>query len=676
MKTGIPLSQPLNVPLTLRSNFEPSGDQPSAIAGLVHSLQEGERFQTLLGVTGSGKTFTMAHLAATLSRPMLVIAPNKTLAAQLYNEFKEFFPENNVSYFVSYYDYYQPEAYVPSTDTYIEKDSAINDEIDKMRHSATRSILESRDTIVVASVSCIYGLGAPEDYFNMMIFLERGDHVVRDELMLQLVHMQYKRGDVEFTRGTFRVRGETIDIFPADQDAKAIRVLFFGDEIEELSEIDSITGKTLRKLERFAVYPVSHFITDRERLKRAVLLIEAELNDWLPRLRNDGKVQEAERLERRTLYDIEMLKEVGFCSGVENYSRHLAGRDEGQPPTTLLDYFPEDVIVVLDESHVTLPQLRGMYRGDRARKQNLVDFGFRLPSALDNRPLMIEEFWERTGQMVFVSATPGDYELEVSGEHVVEQINRPTGLVDPIVTVKPALNQVDDLVSEIQATIAKGERVLVTTLTKKMSEDLSNYLREIGIQCRYLHSDIKTIERVEILRGLRRGDFDVLIGINLLREGLDLVEVSLVAILDADKEGFLRSTRSLIQTMGRAARNINGRVIFYADVMTQSMHQAISESERRRAIQLEYNELHGIIPRSASRKIDDTLSNEKVDAVSASLVIGDQVLTVPADPKDLAKLVERLRRDMFDAASRREFERAAELRDAINRLQTEDMLNG
>jgi excinuclease ABC subunit B len=663
-------------PLKLQSPFQPSGDQPSAIAGLTASLQAGARHQTLLGVTGSGKTFTMASIAAQLNRPMLVIAPNKTLAAQLYNEFKEFFPENNVSYFVSYYDYYQPEAYVPSTDTYIEKDSAINDEIDKMRHSATRSILESRDTIVIASVSCIYGLGAPEDYFNMMVFLERGDIVVRDELLLQLVHMQYKRSDVEFSRGNFRVRGETVDIFPADQDSKAIRVLFFGDEIEELSEIDSITGKTLRKLERFAVYPVSHFITNKDRLAKAIQLIDAELKDWLPRMRNDGKVAEAERLERRTRYDMEMLREVGFCSGVENYSRHLAGRDEGQPPTTLIDYFPEDVIVVLDESHVTLPQIRGMYRGDRARKQNLVDFGFRLPSALDNRPLMVEEFWERTGQLVFVSATPGEYELEVSGANVVEQINRPTGLVDPGITIKPALNQVDDLVSEIQATIANNERVLVTTLTKRMSEDLSNYLREIGIQCRYLHSDIKTIERVEILRGLRRGDFDVLIGINLLREGLDLVEVSLVAILDADKEGFLRSTRSLIQTMGRAARNINGRVILYADTVTQSMAQAISESERRRGIQLEYNELHGITPRTASRKIDEALSNEKADESNASIVVGDQVLTVPSDPKEMSRLVERLRKDMFDAASRREFERAAELRDAINRLQTQEVLQG
>ncbi|MCB0331661.1 MAG: excinuclease ABC subunit UvrB, partial [Bdellovibrionales bacterium] len=548
------------------------------------------RFQTLLGVTGSGKTFTMANVIEKLGRPTLVIAPNKTLAAQLYSEFREFFPKNRVRYFVSYYDYYQPEAYVPATDTYIEKDASINDEIDKLRHSATRAILETTDVIVVASVSCIYGLGAPEDYFRMMLFLEPGQELSREDAIRQLVLMQYRRSDVEFSRGTFRARGDTLDIFPADEDSSAYRATFFGDEVEELHLLDPITGHTLQPLNRVAVYPVSHFVTERERIVKAAKLIREELKMWLPRLRNQGKLLEAERLEQRTLYDLELLQEAGFCSGIENYSRHIAGREAGEPPTTLLDYFPPDFLLVIDESHVTLPQLGGMYNGDQARKQSLVDYGFRLPSALDNRPLNIEEFWERVGQTIFVSATPAGRELDLSEGVVVEQVNRPTGLLDPALIIRPAKNQVDDLLQEIQETIKKDERVLVTTLTKKMAEDLAEFLRESGVRCRYLHSDIKTIERVEILRGLRKGEFDVLIGINLLREGLDLVEVSLVAVFDADKEGFLRSGPSLIQTVGRAARNINGRAILYGDVVTKSMQEAINETERRRKIQAAFNE--------------------------------------------------------------------------------------
>lgn len=661
--------EPVRGEFALQSPYTPRGDQPDAITELVKGLNEKRRFQTLLGVTGSGKTFTMANVIQQVQRPVLVIAPNKTLAAQLYSEFKEFFPENRVSYFVSYYDYYQPEAYIPSTDTYIEKDAAINDEIDKMRHSATRAILESRDTIVVASVSCIYGLGAPDDYFKMMIFLERGGEIDRDELLRQLVLLQYSRSDVEFMRGSFRVRGEVIDIFPADQDERALRLVLFGDEIEEISEIDSITGQTVKQLERCAIYPVSHFVTDRSNLQRAMITIRKELYEWLPALRKEGKEFEAERLEQRTLYDLEMIKEVGFCSGIENYSRHIAGREEGDPPTTLLDYFPEDFLVIIDESHVTIPQLGGMYRGDRARKTSLVNYGFRLPSALDNRPLRDDEFWNLVGQVVFVSATPGQFEIAKSEGAVVEQINRPTGLLDPEVEIRPALNQVDDLLEEIKLTVELGDRVLVTTLTKKMAEDLSSYLQEIGIRSRYLHSDIKTIERVEILRGLRKGDFDVLIGINLLREGLDLVEVSLVAILDADKEGFLRSTRSLIQTMGRAARNIRGRVILYADRITGSMREAMDEADRRRLIQREFNEKHGIIPQTASRPLENLPGNEAISVKEQPIVIDGEVLAIPVDPKDQKKLIESLRAKMFDAAGRKEFERAAGLRDALLKLQ-------
>jgi excinuclease ABC subunit B len=621
------------------------------------------RFQTLLGVTGSGKTFTIANVIAKQNRPTLVIAPNKTLAAQLYNEFLEFFPKNRVRYFVSYYDYYQPEAYIPSTDTYIEKDSAINEEIDKMRHAATKALLESRDTIIVASVSCIYGLGAPEDYFKMMLFLEKGDRIPREDVIRKLVHMQYKRTDIEFVRGSFRVRGETIDIFPSDQDSAAIRLLFFGDEVEEIREIDALTGTTIKALQSCAVYPVSHFVTSRDSIDRAIVSIKAELAERLKQMLHEGKPLEGQRLEQRTLYDLELLDEIGFCRGIENYSRHIAGRNAGEPPTTLLDYFPKDFLLVVDESHVTIPQLGGMYRGDRARKQTLVDFGFRLPSALDNRPLNLDEFWDRTGQTIFVSATPADLELEKSEGVIVEQVNRPTGLLDPPVTIKPATHQIDDLLVEIRRCVDAGERILAITLTKKMAEDLSAYLREIGVKARYLHSDITTIERVEILRGLRRGDFDVLIGINLLREGLDLVEVSLVAILDADKEGFLRSTRSLIQIMGRAARNVNGRVILYADQMTKSMEAAIAETERRRTIQAAFNAEHGIIPHSAKRGEQRSLG----DAVDMALAEAEKVYgaDIPEDPKEQQKLVESLKKEMFDAAARREYERAAQLRDRI-----------
>jgi len=665
-------AQPTSEPFKLSTKFAPAGDQPHAIAQLTENVQKGVKFQTLLGVTGSGKTFTMANVISAINRPALIIAPNKTLAAQLYAEFKEFFPENKVRYFVSYYDYYQPEAYVPSTDTYIEKDSAVNDEIDKMRHAATKALLEARDSVIIASVSCIYGLGAPEDYFKLMLYLEKGDKAEREKIIRQLVYMQYKRTDIDFTRGTFRVRGENIDIFPSDQDSSAIRLLFFGDEIEEIREIDPLTGGTLRKIDSCTVYPVSHFVTDREAVDKAIVTIRQELKERCRELVVEGKALESQRLEQRTLYDLELLDEIGFCPGVENYSRHLAGRQAGEPPTTLLDYFPDDFLLIVDESHVTVSQIGGMYRGDRARKQTLVNFGFRLPSALDNRPLNLDEFWGRVGQTVFVSATPADFELEKSEGIVIEQVNRPTGLLDPGVTIKPATHQVDDLIKEIQDTVAKGERVLAITLTKKMSEDLSAYLREVGIRARYLHSDITTIERVEILRGLRRGDFDVLIGINLLREGLDLVEVSLVAILDADKEGFLRSTRSLIQIMGRAARNVNGRVILYADQMTKSMKDAIAETDRRRKIQAEFNKTHGIVPRTAVRSEQIALGDAAAEAA-----VGEDApkygIVVPEDPKEQQKLLESLKKQMFEAAARREYENAAKLRDTIKAIQ-EDLL--
>jgi excinuclease ABC subunit B len=667
-KSYFELYKPEVVPYALEAPYSPAGDQPKAIEELSDGLSRGVENQTLLGVTGSGKTFTIANVLQQHNRPALVIAPNKTLAAQLYSEFREFFPENRVRYFVSYYDYYQPEAYVPSSDTYIEKDASINEEIDKLRHSATRSVLEGTDTIVVASVSCIYGLGAPEDYFNLMFFAEVGDVLSRREVIDQLVYMQYKRAELDFKRGTFRVRGETIDVFPSDQDQRALRMEFFGDEIDRILEIDPLTAEKKKELERCAVYPVSHFVTGKDRVKKAIKSIEVELQERLAELAAEGKLLEAQRLEQRTLYDLELLKEVGFCPGVENYSRHLAGRKAGEPPTTLVSYFPDDYLLIIDESHVTVPQIGGMYRGDRARKQTLVNFGFRLPSALDNRPLSPDEFWGRAGQTIFVSATPGDWELERSEGVVVELVNRPTGLLDPPVEVVPATNQVDHLVAEIRKTIELGDRVLVTTLTKKMSEKLSQYFRELGIDCRYLHSDINAIERVELLRGLRKGDFDVLIGINLLREGLDLVEVSLVAILDADKEGFLRSERSLIQTMGRAARNLRGRVILYADKMTRSMSEAIAETDRRRAIQREFNEEHGITPRTVSRGEQASLIGEDLLG-EQSIQIGETLIDIPSDPKEQDKLIRSLKEDMFKAANKQEFEKAAQYRDTLKKLE-------
>ena len=660
-----PKTSPANVPFALKSGFEPRGDQPKAIQQIVANLKEEQRFQTLLGVTGSGKTFTMANVIQQVQRPALVIAPNKTLAAQLYAEFREFFPENRISYFVSYYDYYQPEAYVPSTDTYIEKDAAINEEIDKMRHAATKALLETRDSIVVASVSCIYGLGAPEDYYNMSLFVAKGERIAREEVIRSLVTMQYKRGSVDFVRASFRVRGDVIDIFPSDQDAKAYRLVFFGSEIEELKEIDPLNGHVIKEIETAAIYPVSHFVSSNESVIEAIKRIREELKYWINELKNQGKGFEAQRLEQRTLYDLELMSEIGFCPGIENYSRHLAGRGAGDPPTTLLDYFPDDYLLIIDESHITVSQIAAMYRGDQSRKQTLVDFGFRLPSAKDNRPLKIEEFWQRVKQAVFVSATPGEFELQSSNGKIVEQVNRPTGLLDPEVEIRPALNQVDDLISEIKKTIEVGDRVLVTTLTKRMSENLADYLREVGISCRYLHSDIAALERVEILRALRRGEFDVLIGINLLREGLDLVEVGLVAIMDADKEGFLRSARSLIQTMGRAARNINGRVIMYADKVTDSMSQAISEAQRRRTIQAEFNKLHNITPVSAKSSSDFQLPFEVVQEI----IVAGQTLSIPDSESEQSAMIEDLKKQMFQAAASKEYERAAEFRDAIKKLE-------
>lgn len=653
----------------LVSKFQPLGSQPEAIRQIEENLSAGAPYQVLLGITGSGKTFTIANVIAAQNRPALIIAPNKTLAAQLYQEFKSLFPEDRVKYFVSFYDYYQPEAFVPSTNTYIEKDSAINEEIDKMRHSATKALLESRATIIVASVSCIYGIGAPEEYFNMMLFLECGQVITRDQVIRSLVHMQYERTDIEFVRGTFRVSGEVIDIFPSDQDARAVRLVFFGDEIEEIREIDSVTTLTTGRHVRTCIYPTSHYVTSREAIERAIIRVRKELKLQLSQLRSHGKILEADRLEQRTLYDVELLTEVGFCPGIENYSRHISGREEGEPPATLLDYFPDDFLLVIDESHVTIPQLGGMYKGDRSRKQTLVDHGFRLPSALDNRPLNAEEFWQKANQTIFVSATPGEFELQTSGGLVVEQLIRPTGLLDPQVLVRPATNQVDDLLNEIREVVSKSERVLVTTLTKKMAEDLSQYLREIGVKSRYLHSGIDTIERVEILRGLRKRDFDVLIGINLLREGLDLPEVSLVAILDGDKEGFLRSRTALIQTIGRAARHINGRAIIYADVVTDSIKAAIDETERRRTRQAQYNKENGIVPASAQREISSALIDELPDELEKEFKILDEKIEIPKDRKDQQRLLESLRKQMFDAAAKREFERAAGIRDCLIALQ-------
>ncbi len=653
----------------LRADFAPEGDQPQAIAALAEGIRQGAPHQVLLGVTGSGKTFTVSHVIASLNRPTLVIAPNKTLAAQLYHEFRTLFPENAVRYFVSYYDYYQPEAYVPSTDTYIEKDASINDEIDKMRHAATKALLERNDVVVVASVSCIYGLGSPASYFDMLVFLERETQVERDLLLRKLVDMQYQRSDYDFHRGTFRVRGDVVEIFPAYEEARAIRVELFGDTVESLSEVDPLRGTVLRRLERVAIYPASHYVAGDEVMKGAVESIRAELAARLEVLKRERKLLEAQRLEQRTRYDLELLAEMGFCPGIENYSRHLDGRAAGEPPYTLLDYFPEDYLLVIDESHVTVPQIGGMYRGDRSRKETLVEFGFRLPSALDNRPLNFEEFTRHVRQTVYVSATPGEWEVRQARGCVVEQLIRPTGLTDPEVIVRPARHQVDDLLDEIRKRVAARERVLVTTLTKKMAEDLTDYLQEVGIRVRYIHSDIETIERVDIIRDLRRGEFDVLVGINLLREGLDLPEVSLVAILDADKEGYLRSERSLIQTTGRAARNVNGTVLMYADRVTDSMRKAIGETDRRRAVQQEYNRVHGITPQTIRKAIAEPLA-ALCEADYLTVPVAEEEGELAAlPPAEVAKRVAALRQEMRDAAKQLEFERAAEIRDRIKALE-------
>ena len=654
----------------LRADFEPQGDQPDAIVSLTAGVRDGTSHQVLLGVTGSGKTFTMSHVVANVNKPTLVIAPNKTLAAQLYNEFRTFFPENAVRYFVSYYDYYQPEAYVPSTDTYIEKDASINDEIDKMRHAATKALLERNDVLVVASVSCIYGLGSPARYFDMLVLLERGAETERDAMLRKLVDMQYERNDFDFHRGTFRVRGDVVEIFPAYEETKAIRVELFGDTVEALCEIDPLRGKVMRQLERVAVYPASHYVATDEVMKRAVVSIRTELQGRLNELRDQRKLLEAQRLEQRTQYDLELLAEMGFCPGIENYSRHLDGRAPGDPPYTLLDYFPDDYLLVIDESHVTVPQIGGMYRGDRSRKETLVEFGFRLPSALDNRPLNFDEFMARVHQAVYVSATPGEWELRQARGRIVEQLIRPTGLTDPEIIVRPARHQVDDLLEEIRKRVAVSERVLVTTLTKKMAEDLTDYLRDVGIKVRYIHSDIETIERVDIIRDLRRGEFDVLVGINLLREGLDLPEVSLVAILDADKEGYLRSERSLIQTIGRAARNVHGTVLMYADAVTASMRRAIDETNRRRATQQDYNQEHGITPQTIQKAIGEPLAAVcEADYLTVPLVAETPDDQEALDPAVAAKTIAELRREMRDAAKQLEFERAAELRDRILALE-------
>ncbi|HZG87433.1 excinuclease ABC subunit UvrB [Paenibacillus sp.] len=660
--------QPLDKKFELVSDFTPQGDQPKAIDRLVEGVLAGKKYQTLLGATGTGKTFTIAHTIARLNRPTLVMAHNKTLAAQLCSEFKEFFPNNAVEYFVSYYDYYQPEAYVPATDLYIEKDASTNEEIDKLRHSATSALFERRDVIIVASVSCIYGLGSPNEYGDLVLSLRVGTERPRNEILHKLVDIQYQRNDFNFARGTFRVRGDVVEIFPASTHEKAIRVELFGDEIERITEIDVLTGEIIGEREHVAIYPASHFVTHEENMKRALVNIEQELEERLAELRAQGKLLEAQRLEQRTRYDLEMMREVGFCSGIENYSGPLTFRPRGATPYTLFDYFPDDMLIVMDESHVSLPQVRSMYNGDRARKEVLVDHGFRLPSALDNRPLKFEEFEEKIKQIIFVSATPGPYELEHCPE-VVEQIIRPTGLVDPIIEVRPTKGQIDDLIGEIRDRIAKDERVLVTTLTKKMSEDLTDYMKEIGIKVRYLHSDIKTLERMQILRDLRLGVFHVLIGINLLREGLDLPEVSLVAILDADKEGFLRAERSLIQTIGRAARNADGRVIMYGDKITDSMAKAIQETERRRTIQLAYNEKHGITPQTIRKKVRDVIEATKVAETKSNYLA--EVKTEKMSKKDRAAVIERLEQEMKQAAKDLQFERAAELRDAILELKAQ-----
>jgi excinuclease ABC subunit B len=657
------------------SDFKPTGDQPQAIDKLTEGVVKGLRHQVLLGVTGSGKTFTIANVVERVQRPALVIAHNKTLAAQLYNEFKELFPDNAVEYFVSYYDYYQPEAYLPTTDTYIDKDSSINEQIDRMRHSATNALFERNDVIVVASVSCIYGLGSPEAYHGMLLFLQKGQHLERNDLLRKLVDIRYTRNDFDFQRGTFRVRGDVVEIFPASYESTAVRIEMFGDEIDAISEFDPLLGTPLRKLEKIAVYPNSHYVIPETRMKAAIDGIHEELRERIQQFRKANKLLEAQRIEQRTMFDLEMIQEMGFCHGIENYSRHLSGRAPGEPPPTLLDYFPKDYLLFADESHATIPQIGGMYNGDRARKTTLVEYGFRLPSALDNRPLNFEEFEARIHQTVYVSATPADFEMEKSGKRIIEQVIRPTGLTDPKITIRPVKGQVDDLLNEVRKRAEAKERVLVTTLTKRMAEDLTEHYKELNVKVAYLHSDIDTLERVDIIRDLRLGKYDVLIGINLLREGLDIPEVSLVAILDADKEGFLRSARSLIQTMGRAARNVNGEVILYAENMTDSMQRAISETNRRRTIQEDYNRKHNITPQSIRKNIQAALrtvyEQDYFTVPVATEEAGEYVSTV-----DLPRLIARLDKQMRAAAKELDFETAAEIRDKIRALRDKEMAVG
>lgn len=645
----------------LVSNYKPTGDQPQAIEYLSNGIKDGKKFQTLLGVTGSGKTFTMANIIQKVQRPTLVLAHNKTLAGQLYSEFKEFFPENNVEYFVSYYDYYQPEAYIPQSDTYIEKDASINDEIDKLRHSATAALFETRDVIIVASVSCIYGLGDPIDYENMAVSLRPNMKVERNEMLKKLVNMQYTRNELDFKRGTFRAKGDIVEIYPSNESESAIRVEFWGDEIEKLVEINPLTGKVTANRTHVIIFPNSHYVTTSDKMQRALDSIEKEKEEQVKYFKENSKLIEAQRIEERTNFDIEMMKETGFCQGIENYSRHISGRAPGSPPFTLFDYFPKDFLLLIDESHATIPQVRAMYNGDKARKESLVKYGFRLPSAFDNRPLTFKEFEQRINQVVFVSATPAEYEKEHSKENVVEQIIRPTGLLDPQIEVKPVTNQIDDLIEQIKERTAKNERVLVTTLTKKMAEDLTSYLAGIDIKVRYMHSDIKALERMEIIRDLRLGEFDVLVGINLLREGLDIPEVSLVAILDADKEGFLRSERSLIQTIGRAARNTDGKVIMYADELTESMEKAISETNRRRKIQMEYNKEHNITPQTIKKSIRDTIKASYVEDIQEEYKLDKNA--------DMQDIINKLTDEMLKYAADMEFEKAAEVRDKIKELE-------
>ena len=645
----------------LHSEYKPTGDQPKAIDYLVKGIERGEKYQTLLGVTGSGKTFTMANIIAKTQKPTLVLAHNKTLAGQLYSEFKEFFPENRVEYFVSYYDYYQPESYIAQSDTYIEKDASINDEIDKLRHSATLSLFETRDVIIVASVSCIYGLGDPEDYQEMMLSLRPGMGKSREDIMKKLVNMQYSRNEIDFKRGTFRAKGDILEIYPSSQSESALRIEFWGDEIEKISEINPLTGKSIGTRMHVLIPPASQYVTNKAKMERAIVTIEEELDERIKYFKDQNKLIEAQRIQERTNFDIEMMKETGFCQGIENYSRHMSGRAAGSPPYTLFDYFPKDFLLLIDESHATIPQVRAMYNGDRARKDSLVKYGFRLPSAYDNRPLTFQEFEKRINQVVFVSATPADYEKEHSGENVVEQIIRPTGLLDPKIEVKPVTNQIDDLLEQIRIRVAKKERVLVTTLTKKMAEDLTEYLKSLDIKVNYMHSDIKALERMEIIRNLRLGEFDVLVGINLLREGLDIPEVSLVAILDADKEGFLRSERSLIQTIGRAARNTEGTVIMYADELTDSMEKAIKETNRRRAIQEAYNKEHHIVPKTIKKSIRDSIKAIQTENIGVEYKLEKE--------EDIKDTIAKLTDEMLEAASKMEFEQAAELRDKIKELE-------